>query len=223
MVATLSASCPRYTHQRVVLPKAHRQEFDHPPVFSHAQRQVCFEPDEPTRQLLAQLGSPLSQAGFLLQLDYFRATTRFFTPATFRRKDWAFVTSRLRLTSIRVRFDNYAPSTARYHRQLILDWLGVAPFQGQVAQQCQQEADQLVAKGLRLPAVFGSLCDYLRTNRQEILAYSLLASIINRAIRHFDGYFQQTLAQHLQPHQQRVTAFDKGRMLYFYALLLCLI
>lgn len=71
-----------------MLEKAHQHEFENPPLFTRLQRQTCFQLDEQTKQLLKQLESPINQAGFLIQLGYFRATTRFFAPSRFRPKDW---------------------------------------------------------------------------------------------------------------------------------------
>ncbi|QKZ12528.1 hypothetical protein [Spirosoma sp. KUDC1026] len=40
------------------------------------------------KSLLTDLDTLANQAGFLLQLSYFRATSRFFSPTTFVRKEW---------------------------------------------------------------------------------------------------------------------------------------
>lgn len=191
---------------RSVLEKAHQQEFEHPPLLTVSQRQLCFQINESLKPILRTLDLPLNQAGFLLQLGYFRVTSRFFLPATFRERDWAFVIRRLRLTQAPIRLRTYTDSTMRYHRQLILEYMQVEAFRGKVQQHCQRESDQLVAKGLRLPAVFGSLCDYLRLNRWEIPPYSKLAHIINQSVRSFHTTLEGTLQAHLQPHQKTLLA-----------------
>lgn len=187
---------------RPILTPAHQREFEQPPQFTSHQRRAFFQLDESAKRLLRQFDAPISQAGFLLQLGYFRATNRFFAPATFRRKDWEFVLSRLRLTRLHLINQPYPEPTARRHRRQILHALEIAPFQGLAGERCQREADELITRGLRLPAVFGSLCDFLRTHRLETPAYSVFVRIINRALRSVDEQRQQTLRAHLEPHHQ---------------------
>ena len=187
---------------RPVLEKSHQYEFDNPPLLTLPQRQLCFQIDESLKPILKGLGSPINQAGFLLQLGYFRITSRFFLSSTFRVKDWSFVLRRLRLTEAQIRFQTYSITTLHRHRRLILQLLEVEPFRGPVKLKCQQESDQLVAKGLRLPVVFGSLCAFLRANRQEIPRHAKLADVINRSVSRFEDNLQHTLRMNLQPNQQ---------------------
>ena len=193
------------TH-RPIIEKVLQHEFDAPPVLSLPQQQLCFQIDESLKPILKGLSFGVNQAGFLLQVGYFRVTTRFFPPATFHQRDWAFVLRRLRLTQVPVRLQAYSDSTMRYHRRLILEYMQVDAFRGAVQQACQEESDQLVAKGLRLPAVFGSLCDYIRLNRWEIPAYSKLAHIINRSVSRFHTALDRQLQTHLQPDQKTLLA-----------------
>ena len=189
-----------------ILEKSHQQEFANPPLLTAPQRQLCFQIDESLKPVLRGLDMPINQAGFLLQLGYFRVTARFFPVATFHKKDWAFVIRRLRLTHEPIQSQAYADSTMRYHRQLILGYMDVEAFRGKVQQRCQEESDQLVTKGLRLPAVFGSLCDYLRLNRWEIPAYSKLTQIISQSVSRFHAALEQTLQRYMQPHQKTLLA-----------------
>ena len=191
---------------RSILEKSHQQEFDNPPILTLAQRQLCFQIDESLKPILRGLDLPINQAGFLLQLGYFRVTSRFFLPTTFRQRDWAFVVRQLRLIQLPIHLLAYSDSTMRYHRQLILEYMQVESFWGKVQHQCQVESDQLVAKGLRLPAVFGSLLDYLRLNRWEVPSYSKLAFIINRSLNRFHTTLERTLQTHLQADQKTLLA-----------------
>lgn len=92
-------------------------------------------------------------------------------------------------------------SLHRHHR-LILQLMEVEPFRGPVKLNCQQESDWLFAKGLRLPVVFGSLCAFLRANRQEIPSYTKLADQINRSVSRFEANLQHILRTNLNPNQQ---------------------
>ncbi len=191
---------------RPILEKALQQEFDAPPLLSLPQRQLCFQVDDVLKSILSGLESPANQAGFLLQVGYFRVASRFFPSALFRPEDWAFVVRRLRLTPVPLRSVAYADSTMRHHRRLILSYMQVMAFRGEVQQRCQDESDQLVAKGLRLPAVFGSLCDFLRRNRWEIPAYARLAHTINRSVNRFHADLDHRVSTHLQPDQKTLLA-----------------
>ncbi|GAB4038314.1 Tn3 family transposase [Spirosoma gilvum] len=187
---------------RPILEKGHQREFETPPTFTYTQRRFFFQITDEIKPLLAGLDTLANQAGFLLQLGYFRATSRFFSPTTFVEKDWEFAARRVARKGTTPPTQSYADSTARRHRSLILTVLGVIPFTQAVRERCQQEANELVTQGLRPPQVFGSLCDFLRSHRMEIPAYSAFVDIINRAIRAFDAHLRQVLHTQLDEAQR---------------------
>lgn len=192
---------------RPVLEKDYQREFETPPVFTYAHRRFFFQITDDIRSVLASLDAPANQVGFLLQLGYFRAASRFFTPATFVRKDWEFAARRVVRKAATPLLQIYAESTARRHRVLILQLLEVMPFTDAVRERCQQEANDFVAQGLRPPQVFGSLCDFLRSHRMEIPAYPVFVDIINRAIQTFDQHLHQVLHTQLdEPQRQALHA-----------------
>lgn len=187
---------------RPVLEKGHRREFETPPVFTYAQRRFFFQITDEIKPLLTSLEGPANQAGFLLQLGYFRAASRFFAPATFRARDWEFVGRRVVRRGLSAAERTYADATARRHRHLILTVLEVIPFAEAARQRCQQEADELVARGLRPPQVFGGLCTFLRSQRMEIPAYSAFVDMINRAVQTFGQHLRRVLETQLDEGQQ---------------------
>jgi TnpA family transposase len=187
---------------RPILEKGHQREFETRPVFSYAHRRFFFQITDEVKPILASLDTLTNQAGFLLQLGYFRASSRFFTPATFARKDWEFAARRVTRKGAALPGPGYADSTARRHRRLILTLLEVIPFTEDVQRLCQQEADALVAQGLRPPQVFGSLCDFLRDHRMEIPAYSAFLDIISQARQAFDSHLRQVLQTQLDDRQR---------------------
>ena len=187
---------------RPILEKGHQREFETPPTFTYAQRRFFLQITDEIRPLLASLDTPANQTGFLVQLGYFRAASRFFAPTTFTRKDWEFAARRVSRKGMIPPHQSYADSTARRHRGLILTVLEVMPFAEAVRERCQQEANQLITQGIRPPQIFGSLCDFLRSQRMEIPAYSAFVDIINRAIQTFDAHLRQILDSQLDDAQR---------------------
>lgn len=80
---------------RPILEKSYQREFETPPTFTYAQRRFFFQITDEIKPLLANLDSLTNQIGFPVQLGYFRATSRFFSPTTFVRKDWEFAARRV--------------------------------------------------------------------------------------------------------------------------------
>ncbi|WP_373330590.1 DUF4158 domain-containing protein [Salmonirosea aquatica] len=132
---------------RPILEKGHQREFETPPSFTYAQRRFFFQITDEIKPVLASLDTQANQAGFLLQLGYFRASCRFFSPATFAQKDWEFTAQRVSRKGAAPPTPGYADSTARRHRSLVLTVLEVMPFADAVRERCQQEANELVAHG----------------------------------------------------------------------------
>ena len=187
---------------RPILEKNHQREFETPPIFTYAQRRFFFQITDEIKPLLASLDTLANQTGILVQLGYFRAASRFFSPTTFAAKDWEFAARRVSRKGVAPPHLSYADSTARRHRGLLLTVLEVMPFAQAVRERCQQEANQLITQGLRPPQVFGSLCDFLRGHRMEIPAYSAFVDIINRAIQVFDAHLRQILHTQLDDTQR---------------------
>ena len=63
-----------------ILTPAEQQSFDNPPVLSAVERRKYFFISPALDELLASLRPPTNQVCFLVQLGYFRATHRFFSP-----------------------------------------------------------------------------------------------------------------------------------------------
>ncbi|HAK79204.1 MAG TPA: Tn3 family transposase [Runella sp.] len=182
---------------RPILSRDHQREFETPPTFNYAQRRFFFQITPDIKTLLATFETTANKTGFLVQLGYFRATCRFFSPTTFLTKDWEFAARRVTPKGSMLPIRIYADTTARRHRQLILQALGVMPFTGAVGELCQQEANELVTQGLRPPQVFGRLCDFLRTHRMEIPAYSTFVDLIQKANATFEAYLNEVLQTQL--------------------------
>lgn len=182
---------------RHVLPDTLRKEFEAPPVFDLKQRRFFFTPPEWALGLLKDFTSPTNQVAFLLQLGYFRASGRFFLEETFRKVDVEHLCNRLKLDWKEVDVKDYPRSSRHRHQKLILKSLGVLPFRDEVRTFCQQEADHLVTRQLKLHLVFGALTDFIRQHYFELPPYSVLLKMINQARDTFERQLQEKLSEQL--------------------------
>ena len=74
-----------------LLDAAQRREFDSPPKFTLAQRQLFFSLPEWAAPVLRAMNAAHVRGGFILQLGYFKASGRFFTVDRFTAVDRAYV------------------------------------------------------------------------------------------------------------------------------------
>lgn len=180
-----------------ILPPTARREFEHPPPFNHAQRKVFFELPHWLRPQLRRLDTPVNRLGFVLQWGYFRASGRFFKPATYTSGDILYVTRLLTINPVDIKLRDYQRNTVHRHRQQIRQVLGVMAFQGPGKALVQQEARQLVGHQLHPERLFWSLCSFMRVHRIEVPTYFGLCSLLQETIRHFDDALDFRLMTHL--------------------------
>jgi hypothetical protein len=110
-----------------ILTPAEFNAFETPPAFSIVDRQRFFDLSPRFVHLLSSLRTPTNQICFVLALGYFRATKRFFA-RQFREADAEYVTQQLGMLPGMFDLRSYKETTARSHRNLILDYLGFQPF-----------------------------------------------------------------------------------------------
>lgn len=79
-----------------ILTSSERHLFDTPPLFSEKERAKYFELDPAVISQIKKLrrGS-INKIGFILQLGYFKATSKFFLPQDFELSDIEFVAKQL--------------------------------------------------------------------------------------------------------------------------------
>lgn len=83
-----------------LLDAAQRREFDSPPRFTSAQRQIFFSLPEWAELLLRAMSAPHMRGGFVLQLGYFKASGRFFSVERFAAAQRAYVQHYHRLAAV---------------------------------------------------------------------------------------------------------------------------
>ena len=79
--------------QLAILSPKERQQFDSSPTFSKAERSLYFGLDREIRNAIYAMKDPVTRAGFLLQLGYFKATARFFPTDKFKTRDINYVSN----------------------------------------------------------------------------------------------------------------------------------
>lgn len=171
---------------REVLTSDLEDEFERPPVFSFIKQRYFFVIPNWMKPLLRGLESDTNRVGFLLQWGYFRASGRFFKASRFAASDVQFVSKLLKVAVSFEQVQTYDRATVGRHRQLIRAELGVAAFQGFAKEMAFQEARHLVTRQVSPSAVFGSLCEFIRTHRIEVPTYYTLAVLITGAFNEFE-------------------------------------
>ena len=112
-----------------VLSKADIKVFENPPQFQAKARKRNFALPEWAQHYLKKTKTPSAKIGFVLQLGYFKATSKFFSKRMFQPEDVQFVSKRLGITT-QFLPRNYDNVTVMRHRRIILmlmstDLLGV--------------------------------------------------------------------------------------------------
>ncbi|GAB3220295.1 Tn3 family transposase [Spirosoma arcticum] len=184
-----------------VLDQTARREFERPPQFNHAQRKLFFELPTWLRPQLRGLDTPASRFGFILQWGYFRASGRFFKPATFALGDILFVARQLKIDPLAINLRHYRRNTLNRHRQMIRQALGFTPFSGPGKAMVQQEAGQLVGRQLHPERLFWALCSFMRSHHIEVPTYFGLCALIEAAINQFEDQIDERIATHLTVEQ----------------------
>jgi len=186
---------------REVLSPELEDEFERPPTFSFIKQRYFFVIPVWIKPLLRGLDSETNRVGFLLQWGYFRASGRFFKTSRFAASDVKFVSKLLKASVSFEQVQTYDRATVGRHRQLIRSELGVAAFQGFAKEMALGEARHLVTRQVSPVAVFGSLCEFIRTHRIEVPTYHTLAVLITGAFNTFEQNLFTLIRQELTPHQ----------------------
>ena len=186
-------------------------EFERPPIFSFVKQRYFFVIPIWMKPLLRGLESDVNRVGFLLQWGYFRASGRFFRTSRYAVSDVQFVSRVLKAAVTFEQAQSYDRATVGRHRQLIRAELDVAAFQGFAKELARGEARHLVTRQVSPSAVFGSLCEFIRTHRIEVPTYHTLAVLITQAFNEFEQNLFRLLRQELTAEQRALidSLFDK--------------
>jgi Domain of unknown function (DUF4158) len=184
---------------RPILDDTSRREFETPPVFETLQRRSFFTLPGWAVNMLKNLGSPTNQVMFCLQVGYFKASGRFFSPTAFHNKDIESVCRRFKIKRDTVSIEYFAKATRFRYQELILNGFGILPFDNQVQELCSQEIHHLVRKQIKSHLVFGAIASFIREHYFEVPSYSVLSSMINQAKEAYEQELQVVLLQASNP------------------------
>ena len=150
------------------------KNFDTPPKFTLQDRYFFFKNEAFLDQTLANLKSPTSKVGFLLQYGYFKAAKKFFSVKNFKNLDINHVCKKLSLSSKKIDFSNYSSRVYTHHKKLILQHFDWQPFKERFLK------DHSVESINSLPEGFYQAIEFLHRNKVEIPGYRTLAPLVSK-------------------------------------------
>jgi Domain of unknown function (DUF4158) len=181
-----------------ILTPAEHALFDTPPQFSSVERQRFFRLSQSLDPLLASLRTPTNQMGFVLALGYFKATTRFFT-RQFHETDAAYVAQQLGFLPGVFDLSDYDETTARRHRQVILDYLGFRPVETHAQRDLLVEIRTMVRSQMRPKVIFLHALDALARQKTETPSAYRLTELITGEMRRHQGTLTEVMHAQLPP------------------------
>lgn len=170
-----------------VLSQPDLKRFELPPVLSEEDRVTFFELPQWACHVIETLRTPTNKAGFVLQLGYFRAVNKFFSPKDFHTNDVAYVSRPLGISEKNIYLNTYEKTSYERHQSIILENLGFRKFNNKVKKIVQKEADALSKKLMRPRSLFMSLVDFMRSKRFEVPSYHVLSDIISESQKVGEG------------------------------------
>uniref|UniRef100_UPI0035C97D4D Tn3 family transposase n=1 Tax=uncultured Fibrella sp. TaxID=1284596 RepID=UPI0035C97D4D len=186
--------------RREYLSPEERIRFDTPPTLTSSQRLILFDLPQWAEDYLENISRPTNRVGFVLQLGYFRVTTRFFELDGFADELIEWVCEQLRLPVEEVILSQYVGSGAVYHhRKFILRHLGYAAFSDEHIHQLAEEARRLSHLQTRPTLLLDALTGYLREQRIEIPSYNALRSLLTDALDAYQDGLEALIDAHLTP------------------------
>ena len=176
-----------------ILSEEEIQVFESPPRFTSEDRKHVFSLPEWAEKLVATLTTPASKIGFILQLGYFQATSKFYQKELFYPEDSEFVQKCLGIEGAWQEAE-YSARMMQRHRTLILTKLGYSAFSPTAVTTLSAEAAIAVEKQMRLKDILSRLLELLEQKRIETPRYYALATIITQAFRHYEKRMLTQLA-----------------------------
>jgi hypothetical protein len=145
------------------------------PQFSDADRVLFFALNPQEVALVGRLRTARTKAHFLLQLGYFRARQRFFSPDLDAVADDLAYICQHHLDGIAVHDLEVSKHTRKRHTQLILNRFGFQPMDGSTRRDLEARALSAARISSRPVYVLRDLVDHLRRQRIVLPGYAYLA------------------------------------------------
>jgi TnpA family transposase len=159
-----------------VLTPNEQKLFDAPPRFQfYEDRQNYFKLDEKLDAIVADLRGITNKIAFIVQLGYFKATGRFFSPKSFHKKDLKFVATNLGSPIKELNIADYTLSSLDRHKDLILEYLGYTKFDQKIF---IQEIERLANKYTRPKQILLAIIETFKKLKIELPSYHMFAESI---------------------------------------------
>jgi len=165
-----------------ILTGPEQEVFDAPPIFDHRQRKQFFDLPKGLIDIAAKLRTPDGQIGFLLMCGYFKATKRFYQPQDFHERDIQTVASGLKFQSPSFSPDAYVKQTRARHQQLILDFYGFSPFDGNAESALAVEIATMARTHLKPRLIFDRCVDFLIQQQIQVPTVRSLTDMIRAGL-----------------------------------------
>ena len=180
-----------------------QKSFENPPHFSGEKRKQAFFLNQTIEQMTTRMRTPTNQAGFVLQLGYFRVTNRFFPASRYSESDVRYVCNQLHVFPEEIDLSLYTDRTLYRHQSIILDHLGYSHFDKKNRNLLEQEAINLSNRQIKPRFMFWSLVDFLSAQRIEIPGYYIFADIVTQTLRNFENIRIKKIEALLTPEQRK--------------------
>lgn len=176
-----------------ILNSKEQAQFDAPPKFHRDDRPLYFALTSDIRRLgFSRLRTNVNRVGFVLQLGYFRASGRFFTPEQFYKRDINFVASTLGIADA-VDIADYRESSRKDHRDTILSISGWSLPTVKEDEEIVIQAQWYIKQQLSPRKVLETLVEFCWNKKVVIPSYSKLSEIITDNYNDFEGQLLATL------------------------------
>ncbi len=177
------------TKLAILTPKEQRA-FDTPPKFHKIDRPRHFSVSPEIRRLgFNKLRTDINRVGFILQLDYFRASGKFFVAGDFRKRDIQYVCKMLEINK-KIDIRLYSETSRKNHRDTILSLSGWTLPDESHDRKLISQAQWFIEQQLSPRKVIKALVEYCWNNKLIIPTYSKLSTYITD---HFNEYEEQLL------------------------------
>ncbi len=182
-----------------VLTPNEQKLFDAPPRFQfYEDRQNYFKLDEKLSAIVADLRGITNKIAFIVQLGYFQATGRFFSPKSFHKKDLNFVATNLSLPIKELDIKDYTRSSLDRHKDLILEYLGYTTFDQKIF---IEEIERLANKYTRPKQILIAIIEIFKKLKIELPSYNMFAETITTKYNQIENDLLAKIAAELTDNQ----------------------
>jgi len=197
----LIQGCPVMTRLSVLSPKE-KSEFCSAPKLKKSDRSIFFALTPDVRNAIKNMRNDTNRAGFIIQLGYFKASSRFFTVDKFRQRDINYVK---RILNIRqdLELDNYTSTVNTRHQRRILEILGWQSFEPDGYHTVVQHLHDLSHQQMSPTNIFHSLIDFCWKNKIEVPSYYQLSMLITDSLNEFEDSLIEKLTDELSIQQKK--------------------